>query len=157
MKPQDHVKTNNRPVQINQLINLFPDIDFISLIFCFLKHVCFSLEIPPVKFSCESRDLWLSHHTLDLVAHKQTYLITKFFLRLKFDKLNTVVKMYSCYVCATDPRPLTDLIFRAKLLLMLPYKSVVETLERFCLFDMFILANLTHSRMHRYKVNFWKT
>ena len=42
MKPQDHVKTNNRPVQINQLINLFPDIDFISLIFCFLRHVCFS-------------------------------------------------------------------------------------------------------------------
>ena len=117
MKSQDHVKTNNRPVQINQLINLFPDIDFISLIFCFLKHVCFSLEIPPVKFSCKSRDLWLSHHTLDLVAHKQTYLITKIFLRLKFDKLNTVVKMYSCYVCATDSRLLTDLIFRAKLLL----------------------------------------
>lgn len=45
MKSQDHVKTNNRLVQINQLINLFPDIDFISLIFCFLKHVCFSLEI----------------------------------------------------------------------------------------------------------------
>ena len=42
MKSQDHVKTNNRPVQINQLINLFPDIGFTSLIFCFLKHVCFS-------------------------------------------------------------------------------------------------------------------
>ena len=54
---------------------------------------------------------------VDLVAHKQTYLITKIFLRLKFDKLNTVVKMYSCLVCATDPRPLTDLIVRAKLLL----------------------------------------